>query len=528
MEEEEADDDVLLQALDNGAFLVVKRKLTNDFVINARQHVIRERIHKSKKFRISSKSETKEVEGTSRNTNVIVERKNVGKCYGNGNPDVELLENERVCVKRRVYTKRNVSVKKKISVEWTKELHSKFLRVVQELGEGNCFPVTILDAMGVPGLTRMQVASHLQKCRHGWQLARKRGTPSSSNSDKIASNNSKDVGKFGRMPLVATHVGNPEDSNTSTRHATFSQSRGKTYVNLKNNQSFGESSLMGNFELENFELINSLPSTHHGSIHHNFPPKQASDDLFDFMNGMEGDETFLGIQHHPIELNDNYKMEQVSQNYGLEMPNWAEEYALKSRQELDAEKSCWETEKLSWSQDLQKAIVEKDSLVAQSKVNEVALTEKIFRLTDKATKSEKKELIDFFSTLVNKLVCSSKFLTELGALQQQVIALDDHDFSSEKKELIDFFSTLVNKLVCSSKFLTELGALQQQVIALDDHDFSVELKRMNSKIPDELLRLHPVTGEVVDQASADFTYKDWSYLSCFKRMSLSLRLDFVS
>ena len=67
MEEQEADDAILLQALENGAFLVVKRKLTNDFVINARQHVLRERIHKFRKCRVSSESETKEVESASPN-----------------------------------------------------------------------------------------------------------------------------------------------------------------------------------------------------------------------------------------------------------------------------------------------------------------------------------------------------------------------------------------------------------------------------------------------------------------------------
>ncbi|PWA54853.1 hypothetical protein CTI12_AA428180 [Artemisia annua] len=296
MKEEEADDAILLQALDNGAFLVVKKKLTNDFVINARQHVIRERIHKFRKFRISSKSETKEVESESpsyKKINVTAERKKVRKCYGNGFPDVEFREKERVCVKRSAYTKRNVCDKKVICVEWTKELHFKFLSVVQELGEGNCYPKTILDAMGVPGLTRMQVASHLQKCRNGW--TRKRGIPSSSNSDKISSDDSKGIFKFGRMPVVATHVENLEDSITSTHHATLSKSRGKMDVNFKNNQYFGESSLMNIFELENFEPISSLPSTQHGFIHHNFPPKQASDDLFDFMNGMEGDETFLAF-----------------------------------------------------------------------------------------------------------------------------------------------------------------------------------------------------------------------------------------
>ncbi|GJY46625.1 hypothetical protein Tco_0435688 [Tanacetum coccineum] len=49
------------------------------------------------------------------------------------------------------------------------------------------------------------------KCRHGWQFAHKRGTSSSSSSDKISSNYSQDIVKFGHMPPVATHVGNPED-----------------------------------------------------------------------------------------------------------------------------------------------------------------------------------------------------------------------------------------------------------------------------------------------------------------------------
>ena len=100
---------------------------------------------------------------------------------------------------------------------------------------------------------------------------------------------------FGRMPLVATHVEDPEDSITSTHHATLSMSRGKTEVGLENNQSFGESSLMSELELEDFEPINSLRSTQHGSILPNLSPKQAFDDLLDFMNGIEEDETFLAF-----------------------------------------------------------------------------------------------------------------------------------------------------------------------------------------------------------------------------------------
>ncbi|KAI5676840.1 hypothetical protein M9H77_07790 [Catharanthus roseus] len=54
----------------------------------------------------------------------------------------------------------------KMCVRWTPDLHAKFLDAVNQLGEGKCYPSDILEKMKVPGLTRLQVASHLQKCRN--------------------------------------------------------------------------------------------------------------------------------------------------------------------------------------------------------------------------------------------------------------------------------------------------------------------------------------------------------------------------
>ncbi|XP_031104507.1 probable transcription factor KAN4 [Ipomoea triloba] len=65
-------------------------------------------------------------------------------------------------------------------LDWTKELHYKFLDVVNILGGirgKDTVPNTILELMNEPGLTRAQVASHLQKCRenkgNGWQRRNK-------------------------------------------------------------------------------------------------------------------------------------------------------------------------------------------------------------------------------------------------------------------------------------------------------------------------------------------------------------------
>lgn len=49
-------------------------------------------------------------------------------------------------------------------IVWTEELHQIFLTAISKLGL-NATPAKLLRAMNVPGLTRENVASHLQKFR---------------------------------------------------------------------------------------------------------------------------------------------------------------------------------------------------------------------------------------------------------------------------------------------------------------------------------------------------------------------------
>ncbi|KAI4327239.1 hypothetical protein L6164_019725 [Bauhinia variegata] len=55
--------------------------------------------------------------------------------------------------------------RKKIKVDWTPELHKKFVQAVEQLGVDQAIPSRILELMKVEGLTRHNVASHLQKYR---------------------------------------------------------------------------------------------------------------------------------------------------------------------------------------------------------------------------------------------------------------------------------------------------------------------------------------------------------------------------
>lgn len=54
---------------------------------------------------------------------------------------------------------------KRSRLVWTPELHKRFVEVVAHLGIKNAVPKTIMQLMNVDGLTRENVASHLQKYR---------------------------------------------------------------------------------------------------------------------------------------------------------------------------------------------------------------------------------------------------------------------------------------------------------------------------------------------------------------------------
>ncbi|MCO5568500.1 hypothetical protein L7F22_022199 [Adiantum nelumboides] len=55
--------------------------------------------------------------------------------------------------------------KKKMKVDWTPELHRRFVHAVEHLGVDKAIPSRILEIMGVQHLTRHNIASHLQKYR---------------------------------------------------------------------------------------------------------------------------------------------------------------------------------------------------------------------------------------------------------------------------------------------------------------------------------------------------------------------------
>ncbi|KAL6874109.1 hypothetical protein ACP4OV_014191 [Aristida adscensionis] len=89
----------------------------------------------------------------------------------------ENVEGEKNCVNyTRKYTRKNKndghvegqgnsSTQKRKRVKWCPELHHKFLVAVHDIGIENAVPKLILEKMNVDGISRENVASHLQKYR---------------------------------------------------------------------------------------------------------------------------------------------------------------------------------------------------------------------------------------------------------------------------------------------------------------------------------------------------------------------------
>ncbi|KAJ0232911.1 Two-component response regulator-like APRR2 [Hirschfeldia incana] len=117
--------------------------------------------------------ESKLVDTTNHQDNVIVkeEKGNGGKEEEEGQTgdsfDFRKKEDETSKRINKSSGTKNLSSNKasRKKVDWTQELHKKFVQAVEQLGVDQAIPSRILELMKVDGLTRHNVASHLQKFR---------------------------------------------------------------------------------------------------------------------------------------------------------------------------------------------------------------------------------------------------------------------------------------------------------------------------------------------------------------------------
>ncbi|KAF5480350.1 hypothetical protein F2P56_001109 [Juglans regia] len=137
-----ADDEesVILKSLENGAAFYMVKPITPNDLKNVWQYAVA-----GKKGRSAAIEQIRGIRGdSSGDTKLDPKRKAPAKKAGKEDLGEET---------------------KKTKVVWTTSLHNRFLQAIRHIGLEKAVPKNILQFMNVPGITRENVASHLQKYR---------------------------------------------------------------------------------------------------------------------------------------------------------------------------------------------------------------------------------------------------------------------------------------------------------------------------------------------------------------------------
>ncbi|XP_073220940.1 two-component response regulator ARR1-like isoform X2 [Cicer arietinum] len=165
------------------------------------------------------------------------------------------------------------STLKKPRVVWSVELHQQFMAAVNQLGLDKAVPKKIMEMMNVPGLTRENVASHLQKYR--LYLRRLSGVPQQqSNMNNYFIMSPQESSTFGATSINAIDLQNlPPQSlaklqwSTAKAGAPFSLVEQNNLFGFENSKlRFGEGQLQHSSSSKSTNFLHGIPT--------NMEPKQ--------------------------------------------------------------------------------------------------------------------------------------------------------------------------------------------------------------------------------------------------------------
>lgn len=151
-----ADDskNVVMKGVTHGACDYLIKPVRIEALKNIWQHVVRKKKHEYKDFEHSGSVED-------RNRQMVPEDADYSSSANEGS----WRNKRRKDGEDEAEDKDETSSLKKPRVVWSIELHQQFVGAVNQLGIDKAVPKKILEMMNVPGLTRENVASHLQKYR---------------------------------------------------------------------------------------------------------------------------------------------------------------------------------------------------------------------------------------------------------------------------------------------------------------------------------------------------------------------------
>ncbi|KAI3958987.1 hypothetical protein MKX01_023663 [Papaver californicum] len=199
------DYDTVMKGVKHGACDYIVKPASLKEIQNIYQHVIR----KNESSLTDMKSEKQEID---RNSS---KKRNNNQMKNNHEDDTSSHSSDE-----------QFSANKRARVAWDLELHGKFLAAFEKLGPDKAVPSKILSEMGVPGLTREKIASHLQKYRNYLKKNREQKYTSNirdNGTNGHLRNSSLDVSHFGTresgihgssgLSLLSHHSMNPNALN---------------------------------------------------------------------------------------------------------------------------------------------------------------------------------------------------------------------------------------------------------------------------------------------------------------------------
>ncbi|XP_047337930.1 two-component response regulator ARR2 isoform X2 [Impatiens glandulifera] len=148
---------VVMKGVTHGACDYLIKPVRIDALRNIWQHVVRKKKHEWKDLDQSGSAEDGErLMKQTDEADVSSSAANEGNCRNSKRRKDDDDEGDE---------RDDSSALKKPRVVWSIELHQQFVAAVNQLGIDKAVPKKILEMMNVPGLTRENVASHLQKYR---------------------------------------------------------------------------------------------------------------------------------------------------------------------------------------------------------------------------------------------------------------------------------------------------------------------------------------------------------------------------
>ncbi|XP_062210419.1 two-component response regulator ORR21-like isoform X2 [Phragmites australis] len=154
--------DIVMKGIKHGACDYLIKPVRMEELKNIWQHVVRKKFHENKDHEHSGSLDDMDRNRPNNNDNEYASSANDG---GDGSWRSQKKKRDKEDDETDLENGDPSSTSKKPRVVWSVELHQQFVNAVNHLGIDKAVPKKILELMNVPGLTRENVASHLQKFR---------------------------------------------------------------------------------------------------------------------------------------------------------------------------------------------------------------------------------------------------------------------------------------------------------------------------------------------------------------------------